>query len=228
MLIMPPTATVKAIRRMVAIIGLIAFEFIIKILFSSYINIYCLLDKRITMKKWEDDSKFYKILSAVLLIATISLAAYLFWPREVGQILQEIALPELSTSGFSKVDKIETETVGDVGSVSLISDCYDLTATVEPEQAASIQRGVDKTYDPRPNAHDIAANVFETLKIDVLMVKITELRESSFYSKLILRQGNTILNLDARPSDAIAIALRSNSSIYINQTLLVEMGEKIC
>jgi bifunctional DNase/RNase len=60
------------------------------------------------------------------------------------------------------------------------------------------------------------------------MVKVTELKGNSFYSKLILRQGNTILSLDARPSDAIAIALRANSSIYVNSTLLREVGKKVC
>jgi bifunctional DNase/RNase len=180
------------------------------------------------MRSWERNTNIYKISSIVLLLTTLALASYVFLPREVSQIVQEIALPELSTSGFSKVEKVETEITEELGSITLRAGCYDLTATVEPEQAASIQRGIEKTYIPRPNAHDIAANVFDTLKIEVLMVKITELREKSFYSKLILRQGNTVLNLDARPSDAIAIALRTNSTIYVNTTLLKEEGEKIC
>jgi hypothetical protein len=174
------------------------------------------------------NSNFYKILSSLLLLIVFSLMLYTFWPREVGQVVQEIILPELSTSGFSKVEKIETRIVENLGSVSLRSGCYDLTATVEPEQAISIQRGISGEYAQRPNAHDIAKEVFDSLKIDVLMVKITELRENAFYAKLILRQGNTVLNLDARPSDAIAIALRMNSSIYVNQTLLEEVGKKIC
>jgi len=180
------------------------------------------------MKRWRRDSNFYKILSAILLLIVFSLVIYVFWPRAVSQVVQGIFLPDLSTSGFLKVEKIETEISDNLGSVSLKTDCYDLTASVEPEQTDSIQRGIEKTYAPRPDAHDIAADVFHHLKIEVLMVKITELRGNSFYSKLILRQGNTILNLDARPSDAIAIAVRTNSSIYINQTLLKENGKKIC
>jgi len=177
---------------------------------------------------WNRNPNFYKILSTILLLVVFSLTLYIFWPKGVGEIVQKIALPELSTSGFSKVEDVSVEIIEDVGSVTLITDCYDLTATVEPWQADSIQRGIEKTYVSRPNAHDIAANIFETLNIEVLMVKITELRDNAYYSKLILRQGNTVLNLDARPSDAIAIALRTNSTIYINQTLLKEMGEKTC
>jgi len=180
------------------------------------------------MRRWKTNSNFYKILSSLLLLIVFSLMVYIFWPKEVGQILQEIVLPELSTSGFSKVERIQTAITGNLGGVSLKTDCYDLTATVEPEQAISIQRGIDGEYAPRPNAHDIAKEVFDSLKIEVLMVKITELRENAFYAKLILRQGNTILNLDARPSDAVAIALRTNSTIYINQTLLKEQGKKTC
>jgi len=178
--------------------------------------------------RWKRDSERYKILSLIFLVIVISLTIYIFWPREVEQFAQELILPELSTSGFSKVEKIETATVGDVGAVSLKAGCYDLTASVEASQAESIQRGLDKTYVARPNAHDIVAEVFKSLGIEVLMVKVTELKENSFYSKLILRQGNTILSLDARPSDAIAIAVRTNSSIFVNSTLLKEVGKKIC
>lgn len=178
--------------------------------------------------RWKKDSRFYKILSLLLLALTISLAIYILWPREVELAFQTIIIPELSTSGFSKVESVETEILGNEGAISLKADCYDLTASVEAAQAESIQRAIDKTYVQRPNAHDIAKDVFESLNIDVLMVKITELKENAFYAKLILRQGNTILNIDARPSDAIAIALRTNSSIFVNSTLLKEVGKKIC
>ena len=178
--------------------------------------------------RWKKNSSRYKILSFVLLLVVICLATYILWPKEVELTFQQIILPELSTSGFSKVEKIGTATLGNLGTVSLKADCYELTATVEATQAESIQRGLDKTYVARPNAHDIVADAFNSLGIEVLMVKITELKESSFYSKLILKQGNTVLSLDARPSDAIAIALRTNSTIYINQTLLKEVGKKIC
>jgi len=178
--------------------------------------------------KWKKGPERYKILSFILLLIVIGLTIYIFWPKELEQTLQEIILPELSTSGFSKVEKIETATLGNLGAVSLKTDCYELTASVEASQAESIQRGIEKSYVARPNAHDIVADAFNSLGIEVLMVKVTELKENSFYSKLILRQGNIVVSLDARPSDAIAIALRTNSSIYVNSTLLKEVGKKIC
>ncbi|MEM5766042.1 MAG: bifunctional nuclease family protein [Candidatus Aenigmatarchaeota archaeon] len=178
--------------------------------------------------RWKKYSGQYKILSIILLFAIAFLAIYTFWPKEIERTFQSILLPELSTSGFSKVKNIETNILGNIGIISIKTDCYDLIATVETSQAESVQRGIENIYVARPNAHDIVADAFNSLGIEVLMVKITELKENSFYSKLILRQGNTILSLDARPSDAIAIALRTNSSIYVNSTLLKEVGRKIC
>jgi bifunctional DNase/RNase len=187
-----------------------------------------LVRQGINMKKWNRSFEKYKTISFILLIIVISLTIYILWPKEVEKTFQGIILPELLTSGFSKVEEIETTTLGDVGAVSLKADCYELTANVEASQAESIQRGLDKTYVARPNAHDIVVDAFNSLGVEVLMVKVTELKGNSFYSKLILRQGNTILSLDARPSDAIAIALRANSSIYVNSTLLREVGKKVC
>ncbi|MEM5829794.1 MAG: bifunctional nuclease family protein [Candidatus Aenigmatarchaeota archaeon] len=178
--------------------------------------------------KWKKHSSQYKILYILLLLVIVFLTTYILWPRKVERILQPILLPELSTTGFSKVENIEINIFGNVAAVNLRTDCYELVATVEASQAESIQRGVGKVYVARPNAHDIVVDAFNSLGIEVVMVKITELKENAFYSKLILRQENTVLSLDARPSDAIAIATRTNSSIYINSTLLKEVGRKIC
>jgi bifunctional DNase/RNase len=206
-----------------------AFELIINYSNFWYKKLLFWQDKEINMKyRWKRDSKPYKILSLLLLALSVSLIIYILWPKQVEVAFQNIIIPELSTSGFSKVERVETEIFGNTGAISLKTDCYDLTASVEASQAESIQRAIDKTYIARPNAHDIAKEIFESLKIDVIMVKITELKENAFYAKLILRQGNVVLNLDARPSDAIAIALRMNSSIYVNSTLLKEAGKKIC
>jgi len=68
------------------------------------------------------------------------------------------------------------------------------------------------------------------LDAKVLMVKITELKDNTFFAKLFLVKGNLILSLDSRPSDAIAIAARADYKvpIYVNENLLENVGEKIC
>lgn len=178
--------------------------------------------------RWKKNYGIYKLLSIFFLITTIALAIYAFWPRKFESIFQPFLLPELSTIGFSRVENVEVNVIGNTGTVKLISSCYELLATVEASQAESIQRGKEKSYAARPNAHDIMKDIFSSLGIEVLMVKVTELKDNSFYSKLILRQNNTVLNLDARPSDALAIALRVDAPVYINSTLLKEVGKKIC
>jgi hypothetical protein len=112
--------------------------------------------------------------------------------------------------------------------ISLNTKCYNLSATVEPLQAVSIQNGIDGRVEARPNAHDVMKDIFDSLKIEILMVKVTEQKESAYFSKFVLRQGNMILNLDARPSDAIAVALRAKAPIYVNETLLKQYGEYVC
>jgi len=190
--------------------------------------------KKDSKKESKKESKKDKILTTYQIIATIFAiivivqTIYIFYPSALLQQAADITIPDISTSGFAKVDKIVTRIVGDEATLSLRSGCYDLTAGVEPFQSISIQNGIDGKVGARPNAHDIAKDVFSTLKIDVLMVKITERRESAYFSKLVLRQGNTILNFDARPSDAIAIAVRMKADVYINETLLKTEGKNIC
>ncbi|MEM4703214.1 MAG: DUF151 domain-containing protein [Candidatus Pacearchaeota archaeon] len=75
--------------------------------------------------------------------------------------------------------------------------------------------------------HDIIKNIFEIYDIKVIHVIIHETRDGIYLAKIFLRQGNKILALDSRPSDAIAIALRFDAKIYIKRQVLEE-GENIC
>ena len=181
--------------------------------------------------KEKEDSKLlitYKILSIIFAIIIIIQTIYIFHPSTLFQTAASIAIPDLSTHGFTKIDKITTGIVGNDGILSLRSGCYELSAGVEPYMSVSIQNALDGKVEARPNAHDIARDVFSALKINVLMAKVTERRENAFYAKLVLRQGNTILNFDARPSDAIAIAVRMKADVYMNETLLKTEGKNVC
>jgi len=173
----------------------------------------------------------YKLASLVLLLIVIGLLvyafSYVFSPEDITKVALPVAIPELSTNNYSLVN-VSTNIVGDVGAVTLTGNCRAVAASVEPLQSKSIQNALDGKYDKRPNGHDIAAEAFQTLGIDVLMVKVTEQKEDAYFSKIIIRQGDTILNLDARPSDAIAIALRVKAPIYMNNELLQKNGVKVC
>jgi bifunctional DNase/RNase len=132
-------------------------------------------------------------------------------------------IPQLSTEGFSRVGVFVEPSI-----IYLVSDCYRLSMTTDEYQTRSIQMGLEGKLGFRPTAHDIIKDILENFGLDVLMVKITDLNQGTYYAKLLIKQGNRILNLDSRPSDAIAIAVRTNASIYIKQDLLDANADKIC
>ena len=181
--------------------------------------------KKIQMKKSNNN---LKLAIAILTLVVAGLLAYIFYPEIILQKIGSFTIPNLSTSGYSKIVDIKTRIVGDESEITLTSGCYMLQAVSDPYVVESIQKGLDEKSDSRPNAHQIIGDAFSALNVDVLMVKINEVKENAFFGKLIIRQGNTILNLDAKPSDAVAIAVRTNSSIYIRTDLLQEKGKYIC
>jgi bifunctional DNase/RNase len=166
---------------------------------------------------------------AILLAVIFVLATYILYPKPFVEILAKVSLPELSTAGFTEVN-LSIQIKDDYGVVLLGNDCYVISAEVEKSQAVSIQNGIDQKVGPRPNTHDLFNDLLKNLDIKVLMVKITKIDDNAYHSQFILRQGNTILNFDARPSDAIAIAARTDYiiPIYVNDTLLKTVGQKIC
>lgn len=169
----------------------------------------------------------YKTLSVALLVVVFALTAYILYPQPFNQSIATVVLPDLSTAGFTEVAlAVDINT----GTIKLSGNCYQLAATVDEAQALSIQNGIDHAVGPRPNVHDLFNDMIKILDIKILMIKITEIKDNAYHSSLIVRQGNTILKLDARPSDAIAIGTRTDYliPIYINETLLKTVGEKIC
>jgi bifunctional DNase/RNase len=108
------------------------------------------------------------------------------------------------------------------------NNCTAIVQDTSAERAQSIQDGINGVMEQRPNTHDIFAQTLKSFNITLDYVTIDSFVNGTYYSNLFLRSGNKILKLDARPSDAIALALRTNSTIYINKTLLKEVGTNIC
>ncbi|HEY5658980.1 MAG TPA: bifunctional nuclease family protein [Myxococcota bacterium] len=86
-------------------------------------------------------------------------------------------------------------------------------------EARSIALQMEQRSSPRPNTHDLARNVIYGLDGDVERVVVTELKEGTYYARLGLRLHDRSIEIDSRPSDAIAIALRTNAPIYVRKTL---------
>ena len=91
---------------------------------------------------------------------------------------------------------------------------------IGPGEAMAIQRLLTEQEFPRPLTHDLIALVIEGLKARVTRVVIAELREGTFYASLLVEREASVLSVDARPSDSIAVALRTHAPIFVNEDLL--------
>jgi bifunctional DNase/RNase len=87
-------------------------------------------------------------------------------------------------------------------------------------EANAIALEIEKATTPRPMTHDLLRNVIHGLNARVTRVVVGALREDTFHATIWLDQGGEVVALDARPSDAIALALRSDCPIFASHELL--------
>ncbi len=93
-------------------------------------------------------------------------------------------------------------------------------------EATSIDRRVKSVQSPRPLTHDLVANVIDQMGGELQDICINELREHTYYAKLRIRSNGELIQVDCRPSDAIALAVTARVPIYVAEEVLEEaMGE---
>lgn len=90
------------------------------------------------------------------------------------------------------------------------------------DQAKAIIGALETQKPPRPFTHDLMINLLEAWNLTLEKVIIHSLQDSTFYAVLIVAQGDVKKELDARPSDAIALALRTNASIWVMEEVILE------
>ncbi|MDR8392356.1 bifunctional nuclease family protein [Aliifodinibius sp. S!AR15-10] len=91
-------------------------------------------------------------------------------------------------------------------------------------EAQAIALELEHIKPPRPMTHDLLKNVIQSFGAEMDQVFINDLSEGTFYAQIIYNKNGEHLELDARPSDAIALAIRFNASIYVADTILEEAG----
>ena len=89
-------------------------------------------------------------------------------------------------------------------------------------EATSIDRRVKKLPSPRPLTHDLVANVIDHLGGELRDIYISELRDHTYFAKLRIRQNGELVEVDTRPSDAIALAVTASVPIYVSEDVLEE------
>ncbi|MGA2218730.1 MAG: bifunctional nuclease family protein [Terracidiphilus sp.] len=87
-------------------------------------------------------------------------------------------------------------------------------------EANAIFNEIEKFEAPRPMTHDLLRNLIRHLNAELERVVITELKDSTFLAVLWLRQGDESVTIDARPSDAIALALRADCPIFVSEQVM--------
>jgi hypothetical protein len=101
-------------------------------------------------------------------------------------------------------------------------DRRQLPIFIAQEQAKSIINALENQMPVRPLTHDLLANLIDEWDMTLERIVIHSLRDNTFYAVLSLRQGETKKEIDARPSDAIALALRLNSPIWVMEEVIAD------
>ena len=99
-----------------------------------------------------------------------------------------------------------------------------LPIVIGSAEAESIAVGIEKHKNGRPHTHDLFLRFAHEFGIEIMEVVINRFRDGVYYAMLVCKQGNDLTMVDARPSDAIAIAVRIGCEIYAYETVMDEAG----
>ncbi|CCQ91899.1 conserved hypothetical protein, contains DUF151 [Nitrospina gracilis 3/211] len=87
-------------------------------------------------------------------------------------------------------------------------------------EANAIALEIEKISTPRPMTHDLMKNLIGNMKAEINHILVSELKDNTFYAVISMVHGGSTLNIDSRPSDAIALALRTKSPIFVNEEVI--------
>jgi len=87
-------------------------------------------------------------------------------------------------------------------------------------EANAIALQIEKVDTPRPMTHDLIKGLLNHLNAKVTKIVVTELKDNTFYAMIFLDVGGKVVTVDSRPSDAIALALRTDSPIYVTEDVI--------
>ncbi len=127
---------------------------------------------------------------------------------------------------------VEVELVGvrvdAPSSMVLLRECAGarrvLPIMIGPAEATAIQFALNGVATPRPMSHDLMKNLLEEFKVNVDQVVVTELRERTFFAELRLSGPAGPHSVSCRPSDALALAVRTGTKLYVEEQVLDEAG----
>jgi bifunctional DNase/RNase len=141
----------------------------------------------------------------------------------------EDGLPEEDEGDFNldegdflaaKIDNISVSNLGFIVFLKVPGDARVLPIFIGANEAQSIAIAFNEQTPPRPLTHDLMKNVLGLLDVEVVKVQVTRLTDNTFFGRIHLRkEGIEEMDVDARPSDAIALALRYRVPIFVHKAL---------
>ena len=91
-------------------------------------------------------------------------------------------------------------------------------------EAEAITIALQEVEVARPLTHDLIKNIFRYLNARILRIEVVALRDDTFYGNIVIEANGNIINIDSRPSDALAIAVRAHVPILVSQTVMDSSG----
>jgi bifunctional DNase/RNase len=125
---------------------------------------------------------------------------------KIKMVIHGIAMDPLSNSPVMLLKEIEGDRI--------------LPIWIGVLEATSIAAKLENIQFPRPLTHDLMKNIFDFLGVKIPKIEIVDLRENTYYAIITLNIEGKTYDIDARPSDAVALALRTGAEIFVNEEVL--------
>ncbi len=121
-----------------------------------------------------------------------------------------------------KVERVTLDTSNNRFVVILRDELNDrwLPIVVGPAEAQAIAFELESVIPPRPMTHDLMKNLIVSLDAKIVKVVVSDLKDNTYYAVIDLKQNGTENEIDARPSDAIALALRAEAPIFVDEKVM--------
>ncbi len=121
-----------------------------------------------------------------------------------------------------RVERVTLDTSNNRFVVILKDDIYHrwLPIVVGPAEAQAIALQLESVQPPRPMTHDLMKSMLDSMKANVMRVIVSDLKENTYYAVIDVKQNGNQSKIDARPSDAIALALRASAPIFVEEDVM--------
>lgn len=126
-----------------------------------------------------------------------------------------------------KVDQLFISNMGFVVLLRGLQDPRTLQIFIGAAEAQAIAIHLNGVDIPRPLTHDLLKNVLDVMECPLKRVEVYDLRDGTFFANLVIERGGKEMELDSRPSDAIALSLRCAAPIFVAERVMDEAGRII-